>query len=234
MIASAMLLAPAPAHASACAATPPSNAQPVPAAEVLPTGVEQTRIRWTMWHSRLVYGDAATLEGQVVTDQGAIPEATVRLLTREAGSSEWQAGRSTETDPETGVFSFSCLRPDMSTDYRVVYDGTLYYEGSSADRSTAVARRMADTMRQRAANKFRFIGSVSPEYVDRTVVLQRKNCPKCRWRNVARKDATSRSTWGFTIKTSGFSGSRWYRAMAPADEQYARSYSDRSWRLSTS
>lgn len=31
-------------------------------------GLESRRIRWLRWHTRVVYGETATLDGQVVTD----------------------------------------------------------------------------------------------------------------------------------------------------------------------
>lgn len=234
LLAAALIVGPLRGEsAAATCGAGPSSTQRIAALAPIPTGIEATRIRWTRWHSRIVFGDAATLEGQVVTDEGALPGAAVDLLARPAGSNEWKPVRSTETDHDTGVFSFPCLRPDLSTDYRVVYDGTLYYAGSTGERSTAVARRMADSMHQPDANRFRFSGRVAPDYADQPVLLQSKRCPTCRWSTVARKDTSARSTWRFTIRASSFQGRRWFRAVIAADDQYARSHSDRVWRLTS-
>lgn len=197
----------------------------------VPLGVEATQIRWVRWHTRVVYGDTAVLEGQVVTEDGAIPDATVDLLAREAGSDEWSPIASTSTDPDTGIFSFDCLRPRMTTEYQAVYEGTLFYKSSQDERAIGVARRVPDAMNQVASDRFRFEGLVEPGYAGRPVLLQRKDCSTCRWRTIARRDTSSRSAWWFTIDVSGFTGSRWFRAVVPADERYVLSFSARTWRL---
>lgn len=194
-------------------------------------GLDATKIRWTRWNTRVTYGDAAVLEGQVVTQDGAIPDARVDLLARKAGAEEWVTAGSATSDSDTGVFSFDCLRPLTTTDYRVVYQGSLLYAGSEGDRRVHVARRVADSMTQVAANRFRFGGSVEPGYASRPVLLERKDCPGCRWSSVARTGTSARSTWRFIIDASGFTGDRWYRAVVPGDESYVRSYSARTWRL---
>lgn len=197
----------------------------------VPFGLEDTEVRWVRWHTRVVYGDTATLEGQVVTQDGAIPDARVDLLAKEAGAQDWVTVDSATSDSDTGVFSFTCLRPTRTTAYRAVYHGTLLYGGSEGDRTVEVARRVPDSMTRVAPDRFRFQGSVEPRYVARPVLLQRKDCSSCRWRTVSRATTTARSGWRFTIDVSGFTGSRWYRAVVPADDLYVRSYSLRSWRL---
>ena len=197
----------------------------------VPPRLEETRIHWTRWHARLVFGGSALLEGQVVTDDGAVSEATVDLLAREAGSDRWTSMGSATSDPETGVFSFDCLRPGATTEYRAVYDGTLYYAGSQGDRTVQVARRVPDAMEQVAPYRFRFTGSVQPSYVDRPVLLQRKSCAECGWRTMVRRDTSARSAWRFTIDVSNLNGERWFRAVVPSDERYVLSPSDRVWRI---
>jgi hypothetical protein len=198
----------------------------------VPFGLNDTEIRWTRWHTRVVFGTRATLEGQVVTEDGAIPDAAVSLLARPAGSEEWETVGSATADSDTGVFSFTCLQPTRTTDYRAVYQGTILYTASEGRRKVQVARRVPDSMTQVAATRFRFQGSVEPRYAGRPLVLERKGCSSCRWSTVARTRTTSRSAWRFTIDVSGFTGDRWYRAVVPGDASYARSYSARTWRLS--
>ena len=41
--------------------------------------------------------------------------------------------QSATTDPETGVFSFTCLEPTLTTDYRAVYDGRHHWIWRSDD-----------------------------------------------------------------------------------------------------
>jgi hypothetical protein len=234
MLTSMLLTGPAQSPATAGACVPPPATQR-PAAGLAGTvpgthGIEATSIRWVRWHKRVVYGDTATLDGQVVTDDGAIANATVDLHVREPGAEDWRHTQSATTDPETGVFSFDCLQPTVTTEYRAVYSGNLYFAGSQGNRKVGVARRVPDTMKQVADQRFRLSGSVEPSYRQRPVLLQRKECPMCRWRTVVRKDSTDRSRWSFTISSSSFSGKRWFRAVVPTDEQYVRSDS-RVWRL---
>jgi hypothetical protein len=235
MLTSVLLVGPAQPSATAgtCMAPPATQRPAAGLASTVPgtNGIESTSIRWVRWHKRVVYGDMATLDGQVVTEDGAIANATVDLFVREAGSEAWRHTQSATTDPETGVFSFDCLEPTVTTEYRAVYGGNLYFGGSQGSRKVGVARRVPDAMKQVAAHRFRLSGSVEPSYRQRPVLLQRKDCPTCRWRTVTRKDSTNRSRWSFTISSSTFSGKRWFRAVVPADDQYVRSFGDRVWRL---
>jgi hypothetical protein len=238
LLAAALLTWPLQAESAASLCDSPGNpaatdpgTELAPAAADLPPRIEETQIRWTRWHSRVVFGGSAVLEGQVVTDDGAVSEATVDLFAREAGSQDWTRAGSATTDPETGVFSFDCLRPVATTDYRAAYDGTLYYAGSHGDRTVQVARRVPDAMEQVAPNRFRFTGSVQPRYVDRPVLLQRKSCPDCRWRTVVTRETSALSQWRFTIDVSELVGERWFRAVVPKDARYVRSLSDRVWRF---
>lgn len=167
----------------------------------------------------------------MVTDSGAVPGAAVDLFARESGSREWMLVKSAMSDTETGVFSFTCLEPTRSTDYRVVYDGTIYYAGSQGDRRVLVARRVPDALTQTAPDLFRFEGSVRPSYKGRAVLLQRRACTTCRWATVERTLTTSRSGWKFTIDATTFAGQRWFRAVVPGGEDYVRSHSRHTWRI---
>jgi hypothetical protein len=236
MLTSVLLTGPAQSSANAGTCVPPPAAQR-PAAALASTvpgtnGIESTSIRWVRWHKRVTYGDTATLDGQVVTEDGAIADATVDLFVRESGEEDWRHTQTATTDPETGVFSFACLEPVVTTEYRAVYHGNLYFGSSQGTRKVGVARRVPDAMKQVSTERFRFSGSVEPRYQQQPVLLQRKACPTCRWRTVTRKSTTDRSRWSFAIDTSTFSGRRWFRAVVPADEQHVRSVSARAWRLS--
>ncbi|MPZ63083.1 MAG: hypothetical protein GEU93_17685 [Propionibacteriales bacterium] len=237
MLAGLLLAGPASqAAASACAPAPnqPDMLEPVNTlvSSVSPIATD-TRIHWTRWHKRVLYGRYSELRGQVVTDDGAIPDASVDLYTRRAGSSEWVKRRSTTTDSDTGVFVFDCLRPRVTISYRVVYDGTLLYEATRGMRTTRVVRRVPDSMSQVAPERFRYRGSVEPSYAERRVLLQRKACTSCRWNTVQRTQTNDRSRWRFTINTSGYSGRRWFRAVVPGDKFYARSVSFHVWRITS-
>lgn len=196
-------------------------------------GLRETRIRWTRWNTLVEHGDTALLEGQVVTGDGAVSEASVDLLARQAGSSGWTPAGSAATDPDTGVFSFRCLRPAATTDYRVVYEGTLYFAGTEGTRQVKVARQVQDRMQQVTSERYRLSGSVAPRYDGRPVLLQRKKCAGCAWRTITRRETSARSRWAFTIDVSGFTGRRWFRAVVPADGSFVRSHGDHVWRLTS-
>lgn len=191
--------------------------------------LEETSIRWTRWSTRVVHGDAAVLEGQVVTDDGALGGVEVGLFQRRPGESSWTSRGTATADPDTGVFSFGCLEPTATTEYRAVFDGTLVHGASQAVRKVGVARRVPDAMSRIAAERFALTGSVSPRYVGRSVVLQRRSCADCRWASVQTRETTSRSRWRFTIDSSTFSGRRWFRVVVPADRRYVRSHGDHVW-----
>jgi hypothetical protein len=212
---------------------PPDN--PVEAlAPAMPPGsleVQDTRIHWTGWPTSVIYGDLATLQGQVVTDDGALADAEVDLQARPVGSQRWQHVNTTTTDADTGVFTFGCLQPTMTTDYRAVYAGTVYYAGSQANRHVPVARRVPDSIVRVAPDRFRYSGSVRPRYAGGAVTLQQRRCPDCRWRTSSRTTSDGRSGWRFVIDASTFRGRRWFRAVVPANAGFIASPSEHAWRL---
>lgn len=193
--------------------------------------VQDTRIHWTRWPSSVTYGDPTTLSGQVVTDDGALADATVDLLARPAGAQRWKHVDTTTTDLDTGVFTFGCLQPHRTTDYRAVYRGTVYYAGSTGDRHVPVARRVPDRMVQVASDRFRYTGSVQPRYAGRTVTLQQRRCSDCQWRTSGRTTTDGRSAWRFVVDASTFIGRRWFRAVVPADTGFIASPSQHAWGL---
>lgn len=238
-LAGLLLLVPTQSEAAARVCAPPagratleSTLAVVSESTGLSVGLNETQIRWVRWNTRVEYGDSATLAGQVVTQDGAIANATVDLLARAAGTHDWTAVGAASTDPDTGVFSFTCLEPASTTEYRAVYHGSVLYSGSEGVRTVEVARRVPDSMTQVASTRFRFEGSVAPRYAGRRVLLQRKGCSGCSWVTVSRTNTDTRSGWRFSIDVSGFTGDRWYRAVIPGDVSYVRSYSARTWRLS--
>lgn len=219
--------------ASVCASPPPS-ASPLPVDATpgdLGLALEETRIHWTRWTRKVRYGEVASLAGQVVTDDGAVPSAEVELFARDAGSRSWTRVWSTTSDRDTGVFTFDCLRPDPTTDYRVVHEGTLLHGASEGVRRVRVARRVPDAMRQVAADRFRLTGSVSPEHAAAPVHLQSRGCRSCAWRRVDTDTTSSRSRWGFSIRVGDAVGTRWFRALVPASDGYVASPGDHVWRI---
>lgn len=236
-LAAALFVVPAQAAgagltAAACAPPPGASRTPFSVNETLADaspGLADSRIRWTRWNSLVTYGDAAGVAGQVVAEAGAVPAASVDLYEREVGTSGWELVASTTSDPDTGVFEFGCLHPNPSTDYRAVYDGTLYYRESSAQRRIRVARAVPDQMQQVTRHILQYTGVVRPRYRRERVHLQARKCRRCSWRNVDRDMTNHGSGWSFRIDAEGFSGRRWFRATVPASDGYVRSVSERVW-----
>ncbi|MGH3361975.1 MAG: hypothetical protein ACRDOM_05905 [Nocardioides sp.] len=211
---------------------PPTRVvDPVAPVADLPLGQQETRIHWTKFHRKIVVGTASTLEGQVVTEEGAIGGADVDLYARAATSQAWTHVASATTDSERGVFAFGCLEPVRTTLYRVVHEATPFHARSSGDKQVAVARRLPDSLERVRANRFSFRGTVLPRDAGLSVQLERRTCRTCAWRTVERTTTDRRARWGFRIDVSRLEGSRWYRATAPGDQRNARGHSDRVWRF---
>lgn len=219
VVASVALPAP-PAVATTC--VPQSSTPPV-GPEALPTQ-ESTQVRWTRISRTVRYGDLVSLQGQVVTGDGALGDAEVHLFQRPVGGS-WSQVASTTSDHETGVFFFGCLTPAHTTSYRVVYAGELLYAGSEATHQVGVARQVPDRMRESTPTRLVYAGAVSPDYRG-PVVLQRRSGRH--WNRVDVDRTDDRSTWRFVLRTPR-SGS--YRAVVPADRRFVLSTSDHVWRI---
>jgi hypothetical protein len=233
MVATTALLHLTPtAHARTCVSgpTPTGTGAPLALAPQVPVVTQQTRIHWTRVTKRVPYGESAGLEGQVVTDHGAVGGAGVDLYARPGGSDRWELVDSTTSDPDTGVFGFGCLTPRRTTAYRVVHEGTTLHGRSVAGRRVAVSRRMPDTMRQVGPTRFVLEGRVTPRHRGE-VHLQRRDCDGCAWQDVARASTTGGTAWRFLIDTSRLRGDLAYRAVIPAGRHFARSVGDHVWRI---
>lgn len=224
-----------PAVAQTCAPqSPPSAISPVrPVAGANPLATTETSIHWTRASAWLTYGDSALLEGQVVTEEGAVTDADVDLYERRSGTRVWTRVASATSDPDTGIFAFGCLLPEWTTTYRVTYAGTLTHSASSGNRQVEVARNVPDSMHRVSSSRFAYSGSVDPRYVGR-VTLQRRACTSCDWQGVASDATDDRSRWRFTIDVSRLRGKPAYRATIPADGRFRRSFSQHVWRITVS
>ncbi len=238
----AFAAADSPAFAAADSPDPsPSRVQsrpplPVSTLDVGPVpGAEETRIHWTRWSRRLVYGATSVLEGQVVVGEGeqagSLPDAEVDLYARRAGTSGWRLVGTAVSSSDDAVFAFSDHRPSANTAYRVVYEGDLFYARSQATRRVDVARRVPDTLRRIGSSRFALRGSVAPTYRDRRVVLQRRTCARCSWSAVAAVRTSPRSRWGLGLPVPPRPGTWYYRVLVPGDRLFVRGYGDHVWEL---
>lgn len=220
----ALLLPVGAPSASARTCVPPEPEPLLPVAATSPVG-QETWVRWTRASREVRYGSTAVLQGQVVTDDGALGGVDVRLLAQPAGESGWTRVATAKSDPETGVFGFGCLEPRRTTTYRAVFDGDLLYAASESSHRVGVARLVPDAMRRKGESRFVYTGSVSPRYRGR-VLLQRLTADGS-WRRIAVDRAGSRSRWRFVL--DGRPGR--YRALVPADDRFIASPSDHVWRI---
>lgn len=219
-------------EASACLAGPPPRVEgePTATAPEVPALTTATRIHWTRATRWLAYGEGGVLEGQVVTEDGAVRGAAVDLYERPAGAPDWTLSASTRSDEESGVFVFECLRPERTTGYRVVHESSGLYGRSADQRRMAVRRLVPAEMRRVGDSSFLMHGRVSPRY-DGRVELQRRSCRRCSWSTVD-SAATRRGTrWRLAVDAPARRGRTWFRAMVPAGDGYARSHSP-VWRIS--
>lgn len=220
--------APAPSAAAARVMAP----RPVAARDVgAVPGAMATRIHWTRWTRRLVYGASTVLQGQVVTEDGALPDAEVDLYARRAGARRWRLVDTAVSSSDTAVFAFAGHEPSAVTDYRVVFDGDVLYAGTEATRPVRVARRVRDVLRRLRGDRYALRGWVAPRYRHRRIVLQRQTCRRCAWSTVAAERTSGRSRWRFRLTGPTGRGTWHYRAVVPRDGRFVRSYGDHVWVL---
>jgi hypothetical protein len=194
----------------------------------VPVLAAPTEIHWTRATRTVTYGADAVLEGQVVTEDGALGDARVDLYARPHGAASWSRVGSATSHAETGVFSFGCVTPERTTAYRVEYAGDGLHAASRATRTVRVARAFVEDMTQTAPTAFRLDGAVSPQYAG--PVLLEHRAGDGRWTVVDRSRADRRSHFGFAIDVSRLRGAHEYRAVVPADDAFTRSTGGR-WRI---
>lgn len=223
--AATLVLPVSPSAARTCAPEPPA---PPATTTSVPVLAAATQIRWTRVTRTLTYGADAVVEGQVVTEGGALGDARVELYARPRGAASWSRVGSATTDAETGVFSFGCVMPPRTTAYRVEYAGDGLHAASRSTRTVRVARAFVEDMRRSGAAAFRLDGALSPEYAGPVLLAHRVG--DGRWTVIGRDRADRRSHYGFTIDVSRVRGVHEYRAVVPAGDGFARSTGG-GWRI---
>lgn len=189
-----------------------------------------TKTVWTRKHSWITYGGTAILEGQVQTDNGSLPEVTVKLYGKNAGASSYSYLGSDVTDSTNALFRFDRKTP-KNTYYQVRFYGTTTHDRSSATALVKVRRAISSYMKDAPSNKFSFYGWVRPNHSGKTVLLHRKTCSSCSWQRATYTRANSDSAYRFTITGPTSPGrTYYYRAVTAADTSYATGYSD-IWRV---
>lgn len=208
-----------------------AEATPLPVSASV--GVLGTAVRWTRRSTLVTYGGKSLLEGQVVTWDGAVPDAEVTLLARRVGSSVWATVATRRTSSSTGIFRFDTHAPVRITDYRAVYRDELLYSASEATARVDVRRKISSKMTRNLDGTFTMSGAVAPRYAGKTVRLQRKTCSSCSWSTIKSATTYSTSTWRFRITPPSKPSTWYFRAYTAKDSSFVASYSG-TWYLKAS
>lgn len=201
--------------------------RPVP---VIGTGdpvisVVPTDVAWTRHTSWLTYGYRTLLEGQVVTVDGAVPNAAVKLYARPVGQSGWSYVASRRTSSNLGIFRFDTHKPVRKTEYRVSYVPEWAYSASRAYVTVDVKRKITSTVTRAGDGTFTMTGTIAPKSAGKTVRLQRKTCGSCSYSTIKSITASSTSTYRFRFAGPATRGTWYFRAYTPSDSGFLTSYS---------
>lgn len=232
-----VVLVAAPAQADTTLYTPVSptgsallTTRPVPLVGTgeVSVGVIDTDVRWTRRTSWLVFGRRALLEGQVVTVDGALPDAPVRLHAKPYGKA-WRPVATTRTSTDEGVFRFT-HRPWRKTRYQVEYAGEWAYTPSETKATVNVRRDITSDLKRNNDGSFTMRGALAPKSPGKTVRLQRKTCRSCSWSTIDATTASRYSTWRFRLSGPTRQGTWFFRAVTPRDPAFLKSFGD-TWAL---
>lgn len=188
-------------------------------------GVAPTDVRWTRHTAWLTYGARSLLEGQVVTVDGALPNAAVRLYARPVGQRDWSYVAARRTSTNTGIFRFDTHKPVRNTDYRVDYAAEWAYQPSSESATVKVRRKISSSLARNSDGTFTMSGWLAPKSPGKTVRLQRKTCSSCSWSSIKSTTASSSSTWRFRFSGPTKRGTWYFRSYTPSDSRFLAGYS---------
>lgn len=160
----------------------------------------------------------------MVTVDGALPNAAVRLYARPVGQRDWTYVAARRTSTDRGLFRFDTHKPVRNTDYRVDYVAEWAYQPSSESATVKVRRKISSTV-TRDGDTFVMSGSIAPKSPGKTVRLQRKTCSGCSWTTVKSTTASSSSAWRFRFSGPTKRGTWYFRAYTPSDSRLSTGYS---------
>lgn len=175
------------------------------------------------------YGDHLTITGQVVYydteagDEYAVSDAEVTLEKRALGTATWTY---VGTDVASGFwpwFEFD-QTARSNTQYRVTYAGDETYGPSQDAVTVKVHRKVSANLVEPRHNVFFLKGRVTPSFAGRRVVLMRRTCSYCRWRELSAQRATSTSTYRFRLPLPP-RGTYYFKAMVAKDSLFLKSFS---------
>lgn len=143
------------------------------------------------------YGDSITITGQVQVSYNGTwygndlsPSDSVTVSRRYAGTTTWTAVATVyPSDTEAGKFVFTTSSAG-NTAYRFSYSGNQWVEGSDTHVAAPVTadrvikgRHKATGWGSKSDGKIYLNGRVMPDYAFKKVVLQKRACGTCAWKD---------------------------------------------------
>lgn len=184
---------------------------------------------------KLQPGDRVTFRARLRDEStgGSVPNEPVMLQRQRSGTSGWQDGKVKSTG-QGGRVEWPRLRTSYSSDFRVVYLGSVAWEPSvSAARSVSVNPAISASLKRdwvRPDGVVVATGRVRPGYAGKSVSLERRI--DGRWRTVARARQGSDGRFAFRIGGMGAYGPQTYRVALDEREVHLAATSE-AMRLTT-
>ena len=183
---------------NALATVPPPPPPPAPA------------LTLTATPAAIVFGQQATLSGQLTQGGAPLAGSAVSLLAQPAGAAVFSQLASATTDA-AGAYA-GTVAPASTTTYRASFPGV----GGEPTAQVAVAHRVRLKVR-RSGRRGRFTGSVGPVHAGRSVAIEQLKSGA--WAQVATVKTTSTSTFVLARKLKACKRYR-FRATTAADADH--------------
>ena len=162
----------------------------------------------------LTYGDDVKVQGRLTSGGRAMPDTSVTLMRRTAGTTTWQPRATLTTGPHGWVSA--TVRPTASADFKFVYAGAFsYYAATSLPVAVQVHTTVDVRLKDATASigdAIVFSGAVSPNRSGESVVLQRRKDGA--WVTVTSDALSGESRYRFVL-TAGRSGASQWRVVDP-------------------
>jgi hypothetical protein len=187
-----------------------------------------TRVTIHPFYHHQKYRHRFPISGQVRYYSGgnvyAKAGATVTLLRRPAGSSNWsRIGRDKTSHTTKPTYAFSVLARGNAS-YRVRFAGTRRLQPSRAQARVLVHRRVPSHLRHPRPDVVKLVGHVEPAWRHRHVRLVKRSCRSCSWHVVRQHRTNGRSHFRFGLRAPR-SGSWYFRVRVPGTSRFAPSIS---------
>ncbi|MGI8994757.1 MAG: hypothetical protein ACR2FP_10660 [Nocardioidaceae bacterium] len=214
-----------PAAATAASPAPHELARQSAPRMIQQAGRYDTAIRFLDFDHTRPFMRRANIRGQVAATigdrRGGLKGAAVKLYRKIAGTSTWRyvdTASTSHTDYPRFRFAPRSL---ANATYRVVFAGNDRLQASRGATSVAVHRTFDPRMEDGTG---RFHGQMGPRYAHRLVLLEKRPCARCGWRQVSKDFTGDYSRWSFKVGAP-VNGRWWWRVSAPAATRFIRSFS---------